>query len=353
MLADANHSWIIEGGVALEMRRQGPTQATRDLELIFNATTEDLIATIEESLRQPYGKFTFRRTGTPTHLHEANTWRINIAVRFNGSDWTTVSVDITPRASFGVEMEWVDAIEMRNQFGVQGPAPLPCLSLRFHIAQKLHEMTAPDSPAHRNERARDAAGVLLFLSEFELPSQLAALREASVLVFESRRRHQWPPDFAPPERWRGEFERMALYLAWQQSDFDRAMTVLGAFIKLIDGSARDADIDSVADYVSSSPVTHVGPQLSEDWQSAYVCGKVNGRHALRGQTVTVLAHLFLRRDSGERPQWDRRSSPGYPLPSGLTIPMLAHEIPRRAELPRRHLRRARRRRHRCVRPQQR
>jgi len=94
--------WIIKGGVALEMRRQGTARATRDLDLIFNAATEDLVSTIEESIRRPYGKFTFRRTGTATRLREANTWRIDIAVRFNGSDWTTVSVDVTPRESFAL-----------------------------------------------------------------------------------------------------------------------------------------------------------------------------------------------------------------------------------------------------------
>lgn len=128
-LGDANNSWIIKGGVALEMRRHGAARATRDLDLIFNATTEDLVATIEESLKRPYGKFTFRRSGNPTHLREANTWRIDVAVRFNGSDWTSVSVDLTPRESFGVKIEWVDALEMQNRFGVQGPAQLPCLSL--------------------------------------------------------------------------------------------------------------------------------------------------------------------------------------------------------------------------------
>lgn len=103
VLDDSSQTWIIKGGVALEMRREGTARATRDLDLIFNAVTEDLVATIEESIKRPYGKFTFRRTGAATRLHEANTWRIDIAVRFNGSDWTTVSVDITPRETFGVE----------------------------------------------------------------------------------------------------------------------------------------------------------------------------------------------------------------------------------------------------------
>jgi hypothetical protein len=244
-IEDGNESWIIKGGVALEMRRNGSARATRDLDLIFNATTENLVETIEEALRRPYGKFTFRRSGNPTYLREANTWRIDVAVRFNGSDWTTVSVDITPRESFGVEIERVDALEMQNRFGVQGPAQLPCLSLRFHIAQKLHGMTVPDTTEHRNDRARDAADVLLFLAEFETTTRLLALREACVAVFASRNRHKWPPTFSPPEEWRDEFERIATDLDLQHRDFDQAVEVLRQFILRIENVDSVEDFDSV------------------------------------------------------------------------------------------------------------
>lgn len=94
-------------------------------------------------------------------------------------------------------------------------------------------MTAPDTPAHRNERARDAADVLLFLDAFESSAQLVALREACVAVFESRQRHQWPPEFDPPERWRDEFERIADDLQLNERDLDRAVRVLRAFISRI------------------------------------------------------------------------------------------------------------------------
>ena len=39
------------------------------------------------------------------------------------------------------EVEWVEAIALTDAFGVTGPAQLPCLPLRFHVAQKLHGMT--------------------------------------------------------------------------------------------------------------------------------------------------------------------------------------------------------------------
>ncbi len=61
----------------------------------------------------------------------------------------------------------------------------------------------------RNDRVRDAADVLLFIESFRSREQLVGVREACERVFESRDRHTWPPEFSPPERWRGEYERLA------------------------------------------------------------------------------------------------------------------------------------------------
>ena len=50
---------------------------------------------------------------------------------------------------------WICGRELNS---VTGPAQLPCLPLRFHVAQKLHGMTLPPRPGKQNERFRDLAG---------------------------------------------------------------------------------------------------------------------------------------------------------------------------------------------------
>ena len=102
-------------------------------------------------------------------------------------------------------------------------------------------MTVPDPYDLRNDRARDAADVLLFLAEFESLAKLLALREACLGVFESRNRHPWPPSFAPPERWREEFERIAVDLDLETRDFERAVEVLRSFITSVDRITRGGD----------------------------------------------------------------------------------------------------------------
>jgi hypothetical protein len=46
-------------------------------------------------------------------------------------------------------------------FGLTGPAQLPCLLFRFHVAQRLRGMTLPPRRGKQNERSRDLLDLLL------------------------------------------------------------------------------------------------------------------------------------------------------------------------------------------------
>jgi hypothetical protein len=72
-----------------------------------------------------------------------------------------VTVDIAGAEAREADVEWVDAIALTDALGVTGPAQLPCLSLRFYVAQKLHGMTLPPRSGKQNERFRDLVDLLL------------------------------------------------------------------------------------------------------------------------------------------------------------------------------------------------
>ena len=74
-----------------------------------------------------------------------------------------------------------------RRLGVTGPAQLPCLPLRFHVAQKLHGMTLPPRPGKQNERFRDLVDLLLM--ETMTTHDYVALRAACELVFRNRNTH--------------------------------------------------------------------------------------------------------------------------------------------------------------------
>ncbi len=227
-----NAHFTLKGGVALEMRLRGRARATRDLDLSYRGpATTDLIAVITAALQEPYGRFTFERTGKPLDMSRVNTVRLDIKLRFNGSFWGTVSIDVNRGEGSPTEVEMVDAFDIGKAFGLHGPDKLPCLSLHDHMAQKLHGMTLPptdkDTP---NERVQDAVDVLLFREHFEDGEARLRLREACEATFSVRATHSWPPSFEPSERWREEFAAMASDLGLTVRDMDSAKQELNQFI---------------------------------------------------------------------------------------------------------------------------
>jgi hypothetical protein len=126
----------------------------------------------------------------------------------------------------------VEAIALTDAFGVTGPAHLPCLPLRFHVAQKLHGMTLPPRPGKQNERFRDLIDLLLM--EALITHDYAALREACELVFRSRNTHPWPPNLdAMPLHWAAPFTQLAGELELRETDVEAALIRVRNFVERI------------------------------------------------------------------------------------------------------------------------
>jgi hypothetical protein len=227
-----NAHFTLKGGVALELRLNGKARATRDLDLSYRGpATNDLVEVVAEALKKPYGRFTFERTGKPLDMARVNTLRLEIMVRFNGSHWGTVSIDVNQGEGAPTDLEMVDAFDIEKEFGLGGPDKLPCLSLHDHMAQKIHGMTLPPvTPDTPNERVQDAIDVLLFLDHFDDASARRRLREACEATFAARNTHSWPPRFAPAEIWREDFAAMARDLGLTVGDLDAAERELHRFI---------------------------------------------------------------------------------------------------------------------------
>ena len=95
------------------------------------------------------------------------------------------------------EVDLVDGMPL-DQFGLVGPNQLPCLALRYHVAQKIHGMTRPSAAEWTNDRERDLIDLLLLE---ELVSDYDALNEACIEVFSVRGQHRWPPAGPLPPEW--------------------------------------------------------------------------------------------------------------------------------------------------------
>jgi hypothetical protein len=224
--------FIVKGGVALELRLRDRPRATKDIDIVLRDTMADLADTLEEALTgDAYQGFSFRRKGQPLLLDNGAV-NMEFAVTYRGQPWTSISVDIARAEAGESEVEWVEAIALTDAFGVTGPALLPCLPLRFHVAQKLHGLTLPPRPGKQNERFRDLVDLLLM--EALVTHDYVALREACELVFRSRRTHSWPPDLTTmPSHWTEPFAHLAVELDLADTDVDRALVKIRDFVARI------------------------------------------------------------------------------------------------------------------------
>lgn len=224
----------IRGGIALELRRPGTVRATKDLDLTYHGFQADMVLALEEALAAPYGRFRFQRTGAVLEMDRAESLRVEIGVRFDGAEWGTLPLDLTRSESPSETIELVAALDLLATFGIEGPAALPCLSLPYHLAHKLHAATRPDSQEYPNERVQDLIDLLIFRDELTSPTHRILVRAACVEVFGGRSTHPWPPEFVPPARWTEPFARMANELTLEPTDLHEATAEIRQLIADLD-----------------------------------------------------------------------------------------------------------------------
>ena len=227
----AHQHFTVRGGVAMELRRPGRGRATKDLDLTYGGPDPSPVGALDDVIRIGYGRFTFRRTGRPLEMERVQTVRVEIAVRFDGAEWGTITVDLGRAEGHQLEVELLPAFDLKAVFGVDGPSRLPCLSARYQLAHKLHAITQAPLSGYPNERVQDAVDVLLLR---DLVPDLAAARAACVDVFAARGTHPWPPTFTPQPGWAGRFAELAEELEMELADLGAAATELRGFIAAID-----------------------------------------------------------------------------------------------------------------------
>ena len=226
------YRFTVKGGVALELRLKDRARATKDIDLVLHHAEVDLARALERavdtSARGHLG-FNFRRKGEPLVL-ENGTISVEFAVTYEGGTWTSIIVDVARAEPGEGEIELLPAVPLQEATGITGPTELACLSLRMHLAQKLHGMTLPPRRAKRNERFKDLVDVLLIEP---LVTDYAGLREACESVFRTRGTHDWPPKLEFPSHWAEPFAALARELDLPVDDGHEAMERVRAFVERV------------------------------------------------------------------------------------------------------------------------
>jgi Nucleotidyl transferase AbiEii toxin, Type IV TA system len=200
-----------------------------------------MLDALEDAFEQPYMGFVFRRKGEVEDIRDTGSRRLEVQLSFGGRDWQTLQLEIGKLEAD--EIELVPVAVGIEDFGLDGPGEVACLSLRFQLAQKLHAVT--EQPLGR-ENLRFWDLIDLMLLEQLLGNDLAEVREAAEAVFIARGTHEWPPELVVPESWREPYARTASEVdADLPGDVDRAAEQVQALIARVEAFPTESPTEHI------------------------------------------------------------------------------------------------------------
>lgn len=235
-------TWVVKGGIALEVRLPGRARATKDLDLVMRESAVDG-ETVQEELGKALGIDTegdwFEFTvGGPQPL-EADAagrqgWRFTVVASLAGKVFEPVRVDVVLRAD---EIDATERLSLPGALTFAGleRGDVEVVTAEQHFAEKLHALTRSygDRPS---SRVRDLVD-LVILIEGGLVAPKEVLRVAEA-VFSSRATHSLPVQIVdPPTGWVDEYERMAADLEIGAKTVDQGMAKVRDFWSQAQGTA--------------------------------------------------------------------------------------------------------------------
>jgi hypothetical protein len=220
--------FLLKGGVAIELRVGGGARATKDVDLVFLGDPERLGEILDEDLDEPYSVFSFELREVEPRA-EGLFQRVDVKLLFRGRSWGTLKLEVGRPDTPETDGEDVEAIPI-DEFGIEGPRMIRCLSLRYQIAQKLHAVTQRFEE-RENERFRDLIDLIICR---DLVTHLGEVREACLETFEARDLHTWPPTLEVPDGWAEPYAALAEEIDFPVIDVGDAAVQVREFIAEID-----------------------------------------------------------------------------------------------------------------------
>lgn len=137
----------------------------------------------------------FEVTGAPGNPH-----RFVVKLSYHGRAFASIPVEVS-RIEAG-NADHYDAVtsEALSLVGLPQASAVPCMTLPWQIAQKLHACSEPLEPPSTNDRAHDLVDLQLLEALID-PNTLPDVASACVSVFEARARQAWPPTLTPQPHW--------------------------------------------------------------------------------------------------------------------------------------------------------
>lgn len=230
---------LVKGGASLELRRGIPgSRTSKDLDTVIRGGMLAAHDRLADAGAEGWEGFTavftpavpFEVPGLVSHPH-----RFTAKLSNEGKPFVSVPIEVSPIEAGnadGYDRITSDALAL---VGLPTSAAVPCMTLPWQIAQKIHACTAVVEPPRTNDRAHDLVDLQL-LEALVVDEPLGETRDACVAVFEARAKHDWPPMLEAQPHWGPIYARALegldeLELA---PNIDEAVERVQAFIDHID-----------------------------------------------------------------------------------------------------------------------
>ena len=245
LAADPPGTWVLKGGMALELRLPDRARVTRDLDLSARdaiADDGDLTVRLRDLLAMDTegDRFTFDVTSTrrmEPAVPEPPMWRLLLSARLAGRTFVDLHADVSPRAA-SAEVVATERLPVPNSLEFDGfpPHEFETVTAAQHFAETVHALTR--DYGRENSRTRDLVDLVLLIDEGLVTptSVMPAVR----VVFGARGTHPVPLELAdPPIAWADPFTRMATEVGLGERTVDAAMAMVRTFwAQALDQAAR-------------------------------------------------------------------------------------------------------------------
>jgi len=184
--------FVVKGGSALELRYPSRARATRDIDLEFTGTLDDIYEQVAACVAGGWSGFS-GRVLDPVPL--SIPWgpiagqRLDVRLTYLGRPFASIPLEIVTTRT--TDVEYIHVLRL-DQVGLPSPDPIPCLSLPHQVAEKLHACTDPLDGERANDRVSDLMDLIL-IQDLSPDLDLAATKRACIEIFTNRSTHPWPP----------------------------------------------------------------------------------------------------------------------------------------------------------------
>jgi hypothetical protein len=195
---------LVKGGSSLELRRGiVDSRTSKDLDTVVRqdiAAVRDRLADAGE-----IGWEGFTAVFTPPEEIEIpglpiKARRFTAKLSYRGKPFASVPIEVSAVEAGNADQFDALTSEALALVGVTTDVTVPCMTLPWQIAHKVHAVSAVLPKPKVNDRAHDLVDLQL-LEALIADADLSDTRSACCAVFEARAQHSWPPAVVVMPHW--------------------------------------------------------------------------------------------------------------------------------------------------------